>query len=163
MQRASKILLVLMVMTILLISCSRRQKYLLIEIPESQKVVVKEKEKALVKGEKRTFYPDPTRGYIKNSTYNVFIYVWLDPDFKGKRTGTKTAGLPDFTLPPKAIVEAIMSLGEHFVYAKGRINTVEFGWQSVGVVNKKIFVDHRVRYSGHYGWKVIFRQGDFHP
>jgi len=155
-----------MLVVSLLTSCSRK-KHLLIEIPKDQKVIikkeplVKEELSPLIKKEKRTFYPDPTRGFIENKTYNIFIYVWLDPDFKGKRTGLKTAGLPDITLPPKSLVEIIMPLGSHFVYAEGRINTAEFGWQSVGVANKKIFINFNVRYGGHYGWKVSFQQGDF--
>ncbi len=145
----------------LVVSCSRRPKHPLVEIPASYKIVITKESEVVVEDEKRTFYPDPTRGYIENRTNNIFIYVWINPDFKGKRTGTKTAGLPDLTLPPKAIVEAIMPLGNHFVYTEGRIKTAEYGWKSVGAANKKVFVGSNVRYEGHYGWKVVFCQGDF--
>jgi hypothetical protein len=118
-------------------------------------------EKQLVKKVKEppelvTYYPDPTRGYIENRTYNVFIKVWLAPSFE---VGRKEA-LPDLDLPPQAIMEASMPLDEHSIYAQGRVKTY-YGWISVGSVNKRITIDHRVYSGGHYGWKLIFRQSDF--
>ena len=162
MQKISKVLLVLMAV-MLITSCSRYQKCLLVEIPKDQKVIikkgplVKEEPSPLVKGEKGVFYPDPTRGFIENKSYNLFIKVWLDPSFERG----KVKGEPDFDLPPKAIVEAIMPLGEHAVYALGRMKTKVYCWQSIGVVNKKISIDFQVRYDGHYGWKVVFCQSEF--
>jgi len=162
MQKISKVLLVLMAV-MLITSCSRYQKRPLVEIPGSQKVVVKkgplvkEEPSPLVKGEKGVFYPDPTRGFIENESYNLFIKVWLNPSFeKGK-----VKGAPDFDLPPKAIVEAVMPLGERIVYALGRMKTRVYCWQSIGAVNRKIPIDSQVRYNGHYGWKVVFCQSEF--
>lgn len=142
--------------------------------PVCQKVV-KEKERSVVKEEEGllmveprkqmmrtedlqevTYYPDPTRGYIENQTDNVFIKVWLDPSFE---VGRKKE-LPDLDLPPQAIMEASMPLDEHSIYAQGRVKTY-YGWVSVGSVNKRITIDHRVCSGGHYGWKLIFRQSDF--
>ncbi len=104
----------------------------------------------------RVYFPDPTKGYIQNRTYNIFIKVWLDPDFGSE--GDK--GEPDFYLPPKAIDKAIMPLGDHIVYAEGLIKT-QYGWESVGVTSEEISIDHRVYYGGHYGWYVEFNQSDF--
>jgi hypothetical protein len=121
-----------------------------------KKLGITEERRALVIPEK-TYFPDPTLGYVENASYNVFIEVWLDPRFGDGRV----LGPPTFDLPPKAIVEAFMSLGEHAVYAIGRAQTEHYGWKSLGVANKKVSIDSRVYYDGHYGWKVIFRQSDF--
>ena len=141
------------------------KEYPVIKDPNYPKVVVKEKEGKVVQEKKPkeeriqvgTFYPDPTRGYIQNQTYNIFIKVWLDPVFKKGRA----KGPPDFYLPPKAIVEAVMPLGNHSVYAEGMMQTGEYGWKSVGVTGKEVSIDHRVYYDGHYGWYVVFHQSDF--
>lgn len=142
--------------------------YPVIKDPNYPRVVVREKEEKLIKAKKPqeerkkrtlvgTFYPDPTRGYIENQTYNVFIMIWLDPVFEKGRA----KGPPDFDLPPKAIVEAVMPLGEHIVYARGRMKTEQYGWQLLGRANKKFSIDSRVHYDGNYGWYIIFHQGDF--
>lgn len=156
-----------------------QQKPLVIEEFVQQKVIVKEKpitvkeegsepsaeqkkaEKKVVSSpvvvpDGSVYFPDPTKGYIKNQTYNIFIKAWLDRDFK---PGVREA--PDLCLPPKAIAEAVMPLGDHIVYAEGMIQTKEFGWKSVGVASKRVSIDHRVYCSGHYGWYVVFGQGDF--
>jgi len=155
------------ILGIFLTTCTLQVKdYPVIKDPNYPRVVVKEKEEKVVKETKPqeeeeiqvgTFYPDPTRGYIENQTYNVFIMIWLDPVFeKGIAKGS-----PDFDLPPKAIVEAVMPLGGHIVYARGRMKTEQYGWQSLGKANKKFSINSRVYYDGNYGWYIIFHQGDF--
>jgi len=129
-------------------------------IIKKEKVLLAKKKQALVKEERvlvGTFYPDPTRILIGNQTYNIFVEVWLTPSFKKG----KVKGPPDFDLPPNAKIEAIMPLGKHQIYAKGRIKTREYGWQSVGVVNKEVSISSRVYYGGYYGDYVIFHQSDF--
>jgi len=155
------------------LSCGPKQKPLVIQRYVAQEVIVKGrpvvidgttgKKKTVVKPssvvalpDKQVYFPDPTRGYIQNRCYNVFIKVWLDRDF---RPGV--AEKPDFYLPPKAIAEAIMPLGNHSVYAEGFMETREYGWKSVGTANLEVSIDHRVYYDGHYGWKAIFRQNSF--
>lgn len=150
-------LFLVLVLGVFLTGCTFKVKeYPVIRDPDYSKLVVKGKEKVFVGKGEAAVYPDPTRGYIENRTYNVFIMVWLDPSFKdGKR------GSPDFELPPKAIVEAVMPLGGHIVYAQGRIKTREYGWQLLGEINKKFLIDSRIYYGGNYGWYVVFHQGDF--
>lgn len=156
------------------LACAKVRYYPVIKDPNYPVVVKKKDGKVVVKKEKvplakkkeqakkervlvGTFYPDPTRILIGNQTYNIFVEVWLTPSFKKG----KVKGPPDFDLPPNAKVEATMPLGNHQVYAKGRIKTKEYGWQSVGAVSEEVSIGSRVYYGSHYGDYVIFYQSDF--
>jgi len=125
-------------------------------IKEQKEVVKASPFSPVVVPDKNPYFPDPTRGYVENQTYNIYVKVWLDRSFRPKKEE-----VPDFVLPPKAIVEAMMPLGNHSVYAEGMMQTKEYGWKSVGVANKKVSINHKVYYNGHYGWYTVFDQSDF--
>jgi hypothetical protein len=169
-------LLLLAISSVLLISCTVKVKdYPVIKDPKYPQIVVKEREIVVERtktplakpegpplAEKEevsigVFYPDPTRIIVKNLTYNIFIKVWLIPSFEKGRV----KGPPDLDLPPNAKVEVTMPLGNHPVYAEGRIKTREYGWQSVGGVSKEVSIGSRVYYGSNYGDCVVFYQADF--
>lgn len=127
--------------------------------PEEEPLAKPEESSSLIEKDRTTgiFYPDPTRILIENRTYNIFVKVWLAPSFEKGRV----KGKPDFDLPPNVKVEAILPLGNHVIYAEGRVKTAAYGWQSVGTVSKEFYIGSRVYYWGDYGAYVVFRQYDF--
>ncbi|MFH0906842.1 MAG: hypothetical protein V1829_01155 [bacterium] len=152
-----EIVFVIMICLFTLIGCTTKTQRPFIKTPSKLGVIIPGG---------RSFYSNPTRGYIRNGADNLFIKVWLEPEFKTKEVLNNEPtpaiqGEPNFILSPNQIREEIMSLGEHFIYAEAWMFIDGYGWQKIETVIMEIFVDFRIGYGRTYGWNVTFREYDF--
>ncbi len=162
----NKILFGFAILALIFIICScAMQRQIILSQPGESGVVFVPPEKAVVLGDSvlvpneaeileepfTAYYPDPTKGMIKNySRLNLVVDVWLN---------SAPSSPPTVKLLPQQAIRVYAPLGTLRIYAEGKIKTV-YGWQSVGSFSREYRISS-YSYWGDDGWEIYIWESDF--